>query len=83
MQGANSQMRREQGVTKKDLGSTKNYSGEPQENNSGSREKTVKFQREPEAWDPPLRGLIKVALNAGMNHLKRFPPLKSKMHMAS
>ena len=35
-----------------DLGSTKNYFGERQENHSGSREKKVKFQREPGAGDP-------------------------------
>ncbi len=39
--------------TKIDLGSTKNYFGEHQENNSGSREKMVKFQREPGAGHPP------------------------------
>ena len=55
IQGANSLMSREQGDTKKDLGSTKNYFGEHQENNSGSREKRVKFQREPGAGDPPYR----------------------------
>ncbi len=46
-------MSREQGDTKLDLGSTKNYFGEHQEHNSGSREKRVKFQREPGAGDPP------------------------------
>ncbi len=51
-------MSREQGDTNIDLGSTKNYFGERRENNSGSREKKVKFQREPGAGDPPLRGLI-------------------------
>ncbi len=50
-------MSREQGDTKIDLGSTKNNLGEHHENNSGSREKKVKFQREPGAGDPPLRGL--------------------------
>ncbi len=39
IQGANSQMSRERGDTKIDLDSTKNYFGERQENNSGSREK--------------------------------------------
>ncbi len=39
-------MLREQGDTKIDLGSTKNYFGEHQENNSGIREKRVKFQSE-------------------------------------
>ncbi len=58
IQGANSQLLREQGDTKIDLGSTKNYFGEHQENNSGSREKRGKFQREPGSGDPPLRGLI-------------------------
>ncbi len=51
-------MSREQGDTKIDLWSTKNYFGEHQENNSGSREKKVKFQREQGDRDPPLRGLI-------------------------
>ncbi len=50
-------MSREQGDTKLDLGSTKIYLWEHQENNSGSREKRVKFQREPGAWDPPLQRL--------------------------
>ncbi len=50
-------MLREQGDTKIDLGSMKNYFGEHQKHNSGSREKRVKFQREPGAGDPPLRGL--------------------------
>ncbi len=50
-------MSREQGDTKIDLGSAKNYFAEHQENNSGSREKRVKFQREPGAGDPPLQGL--------------------------
>ena len=50
-------MLREQGDTKIDLGSTKNYFGEHQENNPGSREKRVKFQMEPGAGDPPLRDL--------------------------
>ena len=50
-------MSREQGDTKIDLGSTENYFGEHQENNLGSREKRVKFQREPGAGDPHLRGL--------------------------
>ncbi len=36
-------MLREQGDIKIDLGSTKNYFGEHQEDNSGSREKRVKF----------------------------------------
>ena len=57
-QGANLQLSREQGDTKIDLASTKNYFGEHQKNNSGSREKRFKFQREPGAGDPPLRGLI-------------------------
>ncbi len=51
--GANSQMSRERGDTKIDLGSMKNYFWEHQENNSGSREKRVEFQREPGAGDPP------------------------------
>ena len=46
-------MLREQGDTKIDLGRTENYCGEHQENNSGSQEKMVKFQREPGAGDPP------------------------------
>ena len=50
-------MSREQGDAKIDLGSTKNYFGEQRENNLGSREKRVKFQREPGAGDAPLRGL--------------------------
>ena len=50
-------MFRDQGDTKLDLGSTKNYFGEHKENNSGSWEKRVKFQREPGADDAPLRGL--------------------------
>ncbi len=57
IQGENSQMSREQVDTKIHLGSTKNYFRERQENNSGSREKKVKFQREPGAGDPPLWGL--------------------------
>ena len=52
VQGANSPKSREQGDTKIDLGSMKNYFGEHQEKNSGSREKRVKFQREPGAGDP-------------------------------
>ncbi len=51
-------MSREQGDTKFHLGSTKIYFGEHQENNSGSREKRVKFRREPGVGDAPLRGLI-------------------------
>ncbi len=51
VQGANSQMPREQGDTKINLWSMKNYFGEHQEKNSGSREK-----REPGAEDPPLTG---------------------------
>ena len=50
-----SHFRTKQGDTKIDLGSMKNYFGEHQENNSGSREKRVKFQREPGAGDPPYR----------------------------
>ena len=46
-------MSREQRDTKIYLGSTKIYVGEHQEHNSGSREKIVKFQREPGAGDPP------------------------------
>ena len=59
IQGANSQLSREQGDTKFYLGSTKNYLGEHHENNSGSWEKTVQFQREPGAGDPPpLQSLV-------------------------
>ena len=47
--GANSKISREQGDIKIYLRSTKNYFGEHLENNSGSREKRVKFQREPRA----------------------------------
>ncbi len=43
IQDANSQMSREQGDTKIDLGSMKNCFWEHQENNSGSREKKEKF----------------------------------------
>ena len=50
---------REQGDTKFDLGSTKIYFGEHQENNSGSREKRVKFRREPGVGGPTLWGLIR------------------------
>ena len=49
---------REQGDTKFDSRRTKIYFGEHQENNSWSREKRVKFQRDPGAGDPPLRGLM-------------------------
>ncbi len=67
IQGANSQMLREQGDTKIDLGSTKKIFGEHQEDNSGSREKRVKFQREPGAEDPPLRGLTTLDLLAQLS----------------
>ncbi len=46
-------MSREQGDTKFFLGSTENYLGEHHGNNLGSREKIVKFQREPGVRDPP------------------------------
>ena len=46
-------MLREKGDTKIDLGSTEKLFGEHQWKNSGSREKRVKFQREPWARDPP------------------------------
>ena len=55
IKGANLKLAREQGDTKSDLGSTKIYLGEHQENNSGSGEKRVKFQSEPGAGDPPYR----------------------------
>ncbi len=58
IQEAISQMSREQGDTKINLGSTKNYFGEHQENNSGSREKRVEFQMERGVGNPPpLQGL--------------------------
>ncbi len=53
VQGANSQMSREQGGIKMDLGSTETYFGEHQEKYSRSWEKRVKIQREPGAGDPP------------------------------
>ncbi len=53
-------MPREQGDTKIDLGSTKNYFGEFHENNLGSREKRVKFQKELGAGDPPYGFSINV-----------------------
>ena len=46
-------MLREQGDTKFDLGE-KIYLGEHQENNSGSLEKRIKFQREPVKMGTPL-----------------------------
>ncbi len=58
-------MSREQEDTKIDLGSTKNYFWEHQGNNSGSREKMVKFQRKPGAGDPPLQGLF----NSPVHHM--------------
>ncbi len=54
--GSKFQLSREQGGTKFDWGSTKIYLGEHQENNSGSREKRVKFRREPGVRAPPLMG---------------------------
>ncbi len=62
IQGAKSQMSGEQGDTKIDLRSTKNYFGEHQENNSGSREKRVKFQREPGAGGPPRPKLFQMTI---------------------
>ncbi len=58
-------MSREQGDTKIDLRSTKNYFGEHKEKNSGSREKRVKFEREPGAGDPPLQGLLNIGVFLG------------------
>ena len=56
-------MSREQGDTKLDLGSTKNYFGEHQEHNSGSRAKRVKFQSESGAGDPPYWVSLKSPIN--------------------
>ena len=69
VQGANSQMPREQGDTKINLWSMKNYFGEHQEKNSGSREKRVKVRREPGAEVPPYRvSLLGGALQATPLH---------------
>ena len=53
-------MSREQGDTKIDIGSMKNYFGEHQDNNSWSQEKRVKIQREPGAEDPSYRVSLKI-----------------------
>ncbi len=76
-------MSREQGDTKKDLGSTKNYLREHQENNSGSREKKVKSQREPGAGDPPLRGLIGLyTIKILFSRLKGHPVKLTENHFS-
>ena len=75
-------MSMKQGDTKINLGSSKNYFGEHQENNSGRREERVKFQWHPGAGDPTLRSLLIITTHNASSQLEHpaLPCSSLKLH---